>query len=79
MDSLQAAPLIFITGHLITTVNDIKIMLMRILSGKESVHDKSTDMERLIIGLVEPTIEYIMKCIFKDTSEVSNGVSCCNF
>lgn len=65
----------FVAGHLITSINDIKILLMRNSSTKESTHGKSTDNKRLLVSLMEPTIEYIMKCIFKDASQVSNVVS----
>lgn len=58
------------TGFLITSFNDITILLTRIISGKGNSHAKS----KLLITLLEPTIEWIMKCIFKDASKVSNGV-----
>ncbi|KAJ0045103.1 hypothetical protein Pint_04081 [Pistacia integerrima] len=60
-------------GHLITSVNDIKILLMWNSSTKESTHGKSTDNKRLLVSLMEPTIEYIMKCIFKDASQRQVG------
>lgn len=61
------------TGHLITSVNDIKILLTRVLSTKEAAHGKSVDNRRLLVSLIEPTIEYIMKCIFKDASQRQVG------
>ncbi|KAL9441648.1 hypothetical protein AB3S75_020195 [Citrus x aurantiifolia] len=61
------------TGHLITSINDIKILLMRVLSTKEAAHGKSVDNSRLLVSLMEPTIEYIMKCIFKDASQRQVG------
>lgn len=64
-----------LTGHLITSVNDVKILLMRILSTKEITHGKSMNNRGLLVSLMEPTIEYTMKCIFKDASQVSKGVS----
>ncbi|KDO62078.1 hypothetical protein CISIN_1g002445mg [Citrus sinensis] len=61
------------TGHLITSINDIKILLTRVLSTKEAAHGKSVDNRRLLVSLMEPTIEYIMKCIFKDASQRQVG------
>lgn len=54
-------------GHLVTCVNDTKILLMRHLSAKEDGH--FADKKRLLVSLMEPTIEYIMKCIFENTSQ----------
>lgn len=65
-----------LTGYLVKCVNDINIVLMRIASAKETTHRNSTDNKKLLFSLIEPTIEYIMKCIFKDASEVCAGVSC---
>ncbi|KAF5478943.1 hypothetical protein F2P56_005464 [Juglans regia] len=62
------------TGYLVQCVNDINIQLMRIMSAKEMTRRNSTDNKRLLFTLMEPTIEYIMKIIFKDASksQVSN-------
>ncbi|XP_040988402.1 VPS35 endosomal protein-sorting factor-like isoform X3 [Juglans microcarpa x Juglans regia] len=62
------------TGYLVKCVNDINIQLMRIISAREMTHRNSTDNKRLLFTLIEPTIEYIMKSIFKDASksQVSN-------
>lgn len=60
-------PLSDIAGHLVTCVNDTKILLMRHLSAKEDGH--FADKKRLLVSLMEPTIEYIMKCIFENTSQ----------
>ncbi|KAL6205467.1 hypothetical protein ACLB2K_022726 [Fragaria x ananassa] len=56
-------------GCLLTCVNDFKILLMRVISAKETVHGNLTENKRLLISLMEPTIDYIMKCIFKNVSE----------
>lgn len=56
-----------VAGHLVTCVNDTKILLMRHLSAKEDGH--FADKKRLLVSLMEPTIEYIMKCIFENTSQ----------
>lgn len=59
-----------LTGYLVKCVNDINIQLMRIISARELTHRNSTDNKRLLFTLMEPTIEYIMKSIFKDASKV---------
>ncbi|KAH8519082.1 hypothetical protein H0E87_000775 [Populus deltoides] len=59
-------------GHLVTCVNDTKILLMRHLSAKEDGH--FADKKRLLVSLMEPTIEYIMKCIFENTSQSQRQV-----
>ncbi|KAK0601095.1 hypothetical protein LWI29_021278 [Acer saccharum] len=61
------------TGHLITSVNDIKVILTRILSAKETVDGKSMGDRKLLVNLMEPTIEYNMKCIFKDAPQRQVG------
>lgn len=66
------------TGYLITCVNDIKLVFTRISSAKETIHGYSADSKRLLVSLMEPAIEFIMKCIFNDVSLVSNGISCGN-
>lgn len=65
-------PLSDIAGHLVTCVNDTKILLMRHLSAKEDGH--FADKKRLLVSLMEPTIEYIMKCIFENTSQSQRQV-----
>ena len=59
-----------LTGYLVKCVNDIKILVMRIISAKETTQGNITNNRRLLVTLMEPTIEYIMKCIFKDASQV---------
>ncbi|BBH02020.1 hypothetical protein Prudu_012459 [Prunus dulcis] len=57
------------TGCLLTCANDFKIVLMRVISAEETSHGNLSDNKRLLVGLMEPTIEFIMKCIFKNMSE----------
>ncbi|KAB5521161.1 hypothetical protein DKX38_025480 [Salix brachista] len=59
-------------GHLVTCVNDTKILLMRHLSAREDGH--FSDMKRVLVSLMEPSIEYIMKCIFENTSQSQRQV-----
>ncbi|KAK9938592.1 hypothetical protein M0R45_015320 [Rubus argutus] len=60
-------------GCLLTCVNDFKILLMRVISTTETTHGNLTGQKRLLISLMEPTIDYIMKCIFKNVSERQVG------
>ncbi|CAK7324574.1 unnamed protein product [Dovyalis caffra] len=62
-------PLSDIAGHLITCVNDIEILLMRHLSVKETLHGLFAGKKSLLLSLMEPTIDYIMKCIFENSSQ----------
>ncbi|KAJ6423811.1 hypothetical protein OIU84_024728 [Salix udensis] len=59
-------------GHLVTCVNDTKILLMRHLSAREDGH--FSDKKRVLVSLMEPSIEYIMKCIFENTSQSQRQV-----
>ncbi|KAF7831338.1 UPF0505 protein [Senna tora] len=52
-------------GNLVTCVNDIGVILNQILSTSESICRNVMDNKKLLVTLMEPTIEYIMKCIFK--------------
>ncbi|XP_021287820.1 UPF0505 protein isoform X3 [Herrania umbratica] len=56
------------TGYLITCVNDIKLVFTWISSAKEAAHGCFADSKRSLVGLMEPAIEFIMKCIFNDAS-----------
>ncbi|GAV81964.1 Vps35 domain-containing protein [Cephalotus follicularis] len=60
------------SGYLILCIKDIKVQLMRILSAEETIHRHLTN-NRVLVSLMEPTIEYIMKCIFKDASQRQEG------
>lgn len=61
-----------VTGYLVTCVNDIKILLIHLLSAKETPNIHFSGKIGLLVSLIEPTIEYIMKFIFEDASQVSN-------
>ncbi|KAJ9153808.1 hypothetical protein P3X46_027210 [Hevea brasiliensis] len=56
-------------GYLVTCVNDIKFLLIHLLSAKETLHGHFSGKMRLLVSLIEPTIEYIMKFIFEDASQ----------
>ena len=67
-----------VTGYLVRCVNDIKNLLPWVVSVKETASGNIIDDKRLLVSLMEPTIEFITKCIFKDATQVCNGVSCSN-
>ncbi|MCL7044850.1 hypothetical protein MKW94_022815 [Papaver nudicaule] len=52
-------------GYLITCINDIKPVLTRIILEKEPTPN-SLENKKLVISLVEPTVEWITRCILKD-------------
>ncbi|XP_019456612.1 PREDICTED: UPF0505 protein C16orf62 homolog isoform X1 [Lupinus angustifolius] len=56
-------------GYLVTCVNDITIILMQMLSAKESTHGNVQSFKKLQVSQMEPTMEYIMKCIFNGLSQ----------
>lgn len=64
------------TGCLVNCVKDINTIWMQFVSAKDATPRSSTGVKTLHFTLMEPTIEYIMKCIFKDASQVCAGVSC---
>ncbi|XP_048130945.1 VPS35 endosomal protein sorting factor-like isoform X2 [Rhodamnia argentea] len=55
------------TAYLITCMNDMNILLMDALSLKRDVSKTCVEKRRLLISLIEPTIEYIVHHIFEDT------------
>lgn len=67
-----------VTGYLVRCVNEIKNLLSRVISAKETTNQNITDDKRLLLNLMEPTIEFITKCIFKDVTQVCNGFLCSN-
>ncbi|XP_058095164.1 uncharacterized protein LOC131240743 isoform X3 [Magnolia sinica] len=52
---------------LIISIKDITTLLTRIITGNQSSHGNSSENRKLLIALLEPTIEWITKCIFKHT------------
>ncbi|KAE9596373.1 putative UPF0505 family protein [Lupinus albus] len=56
-------------GYLVTCVNDITVILMQMMSAKESTHGNVQSFKELQVSQMEPTIEYIMKCIFNGLSQ----------
>lgn len=62
------------TGHLIASISDLKIVLTRIVSMKETKYGNFLGDRRLVISLMEPTIEYTMRCVFKDPNQVADMI-----
>ncbi|XP_027329733.1 UPF0505 protein C16orf62 homolog isoform X3 [Abrus precatorius] len=56
-------------GYLLTCVKDIRVILMQILSANDRTSKNVKLNEKFQISLMEPTIEYIMKCIFNGLSQ----------
>ncbi|KAH7842024.1 hypothetical protein Vadar_000616 [Vaccinium darrowii] len=57
------------TGYLIICINDIKNLLTRFLSAEESTDENFAERSKSLISLMEPTIEYIVKCIINDSNQ----------
>ncbi|CAH1449750.1 unnamed protein product [Lactuca virosa] len=62
------------TGHLIACISDTKTVLTRIVSMKETKYGNFLGDRRLVTSLMEPTIEYTMRCIFKDPNQVADMI-----
>ncbi|KAK4439774.1 VPS35 endosomal protein sorting factor-like [Sesamum alatum] len=62
------------TGFLITCINDLKVLLMRLTQARDAMDGNLSGNSKLLLTLIEPTIEYIMRCLFKDRKqmEISN-------
>lgn len=56
-------------GYLVTCVNDLRVILTQALAANESTLGHFKNNKKLQISLMEPTIEYIMKCIFSGLSQ----------
>lgn len=60
-----------VTGNLIKCIKDIEDILAPFLVDKDG-YSYITDDKKLIFSLMEPAIEYIMKCLFLAGRQVSN-------
>ncbi|KAL2476340.1 hypothetical protein Adt_37076 [Abeliophyllum distichum] len=58
------------TGYLIVCINDLKVQLSRLTSARESTHGNFSGNSKLLVSLIEPTIEYIIICLFKDLNQM---------
>ncbi|CAL5335658.1 unnamed protein product [Camellia sinensis] len=61
------------TRYLIVCISDMEILLMRFLSEKEATHEKFSENCRSLVSLTEPAIEYIIKCIIKESYQTRAG------
>lgn len=59
------------TGYLISGLNDYLLLFRRVIAG-EFDHQAVVD-HRLYITLIEPAIEWVLRCIFKNANEVGTG------
>ncbi|XP_057474859.1 uncharacterized protein LOC130762978 isoform X2 [Actinidia eriantha] len=60
-------------GYLIICINDLKILLTRFLSAKEATDEKISEKSRLLISLMEPSIDYITRCLIKYSYQTRAG------
>ncbi|KAL3636973.1 hypothetical protein CASFOL_019272 [Castilleja foliolosa] len=63
------------TGFLITCVNDVTLLLMYLITPARQAMDGNLYGNcKLLLALIEPTIEYTLKCLFKNLNqmEISN-------
>ncbi|XP_051125421.1 uncharacterized protein LOC127247563 isoform X2 [Andrographis paniculata] len=58
------------TGSLITCINDLKLLLMRLTMQRETMSENVSGKSELLLNLIEPTIEYITRCLFKDKKQM---------
>ncbi|GMP52390.1 hypothetical protein CsSME_00018222 [Camellia sinensis var. sinensis] len=61
------------TRYLIVCISDMEILLTRFLSEKEATHEKFSENCRSLVSLTEPAIEYIIKCIIKESYQLVAG------
>lgn len=64
----------FFTGHLIISMNDMKTLLMNgaHVASAEKTYGVLSGNRSSKLGLMEPAIEYVMECLFKESCEVGN-------
>ncbi|XP_021852740.1 uncharacterized protein [Spinacia oleracea] len=59
-------------GYLITCIRDISLLMVPIVSSKVTIEDINSESRQVLVHLMEPPMEYIMKCIFKDHQQGCN-------
>ncbi|KAJ8527668.1 hypothetical protein K7X08_015119 [Anisodus acutangulus] len=62
-------------GHLIISMNDMKTLLMNgeLVASEEKTSGVLSGTRSSKLGLMEPAIEYVMKCLFKESRELQIG------
>ncbi|KAJ8442954.1 hypothetical protein Cgig2_019527 [Carnegiea gigantea] len=63
-----------VTGYLITSIRNMSLVMMPIISSKEAADDKSCVRNQVLVRLMEPPVEYIMKCVFRDPHQQASDV-----
>lgn len=58
------------TGFLITCINDLKLLLVGSTPAREAVNGNLSGNSGILPTLVQPAIEYIVRCLFKDLKQV---------
>ncbi|XP_008780557.1 VPS35 endosomal protein-sorting factor-like isoform X1 [Phoenix dactylifera] len=61
-------------GYLIMSLSNIGILLQRIIVDKETFNSHYYKNKKMLISLMEPAIEWIMKCIFMDGYQKSGNL-----
>ncbi|XP_031499875.1 uncharacterized protein LOC116264072 isoform X2 [Nymphaea colorata] len=56
------------SGFIITSLNDLCTLMRPIALGNESFYG-SSEKRKLVVALLEPTIEWMMKCLFRSASQ----------
>ncbi|XP_020591949.1 UPF0505 protein C16orf62 homolog [Phalaenopsis equestris] len=62
------------TGYLIMSISDINFSLRRIISDKQASQSDADWNHKLSISLIEPTIEWIMKCLLMEGRQKPNDI-----
>lgn len=59
-------------------INDLQEILMRLMSAREAMDGNISGSSTYPFTLIEPTIEYIIRYLFKDLKQVSH-ICCSHF
>ncbi|XP_075481448.1 uncharacterized protein LOC142522176 isoform X1 [Primulina tabacum] len=59
--------------YLIMCINDLQVILMRLMSAREAIDDNISGSSTYPFALIEPTIEYIIRYLLKDLKQVEVG------
>ncbi|KZV57468.1 hypothetical protein F511_34914 [Dorcoceras hygrometricum] len=59
--------------YLIICINDLQVTLMRLMSAREATDGNILGSNTLPFALIEPTIEYLIRYLFKDLKQVGVG------
>ncbi|XP_073149503.1 uncharacterized protein [Henckelia pumila] len=59
--------------YLIMCINDLQVILMRLMTAREAIDGNLSGSSTSPFTLIEPTIEYVIRCLFKDLKQVEVG------